>query len=120
MPGWENLKTNDLNINKLFLKLDGEWSKYSESNFCSDITTPRPDSFCRQTNLKELEKQESDYIRIHIESPDGLFGYRSSQNQVPTGSVVVYQRYSTNSIRLMLGYDSKSSNYLSYLNYETT
>ena len=71
---------------------------------------PKPDSFCQQNNLKEIEKQENEYIRLHIESPDGLFGYASSQNQVPSGAVVVYNRYNTNSLRLMFGSEVKSGN----------
>jgi hypothetical protein len=80
-------------------QVDGEWSKYSEPNFCSDITTPKPNVFCRQSGLKDLEKQEPEYLRVRIESPDGLFDYASSQNQVPSGAIVVYQRYDTNIMR---------------------
>lgn len=79
-------------------QVDGEWSKYSETTLCNELTTPKPNAFCRQTTLKEEEKREPEYLRIRVESPDGLFSYNNFQNQVSAGSVAVYQRYSSGSV----------------------
>jgi hypothetical protein len=78
-------------------QLDGEWSKYAESSLCIELTTPRPNQFCTYENLKSIEYKQFDYVRLRIESSNGLYKLDEQEleisNRLEPNTVVVYQRY---------------------------
>jgi hypothetical protein len=74
---------------------DGEWSKFSDASICKELTTPRPKADCRYDNLKEIEYNQLDYVRVRIESPDGLYKIEEPyilDNKLAPKTVVVYQK----------------------------
>lgn len=88
----------DTNLCKECLR-GGEWSKFSDSNICKTLTTAKPKAGCKYDTLKEIEYNQLDYVRVRIESPDGLFKIHESHimnNELAHKTVVVYQRYLSN------------------------
>jgi hypothetical protein len=91
-------KFGDANLCKECQK-EGDWSKFSDASICKELTTPTPKVGCKYNILKELEYNQFDYIRVRIESPDGLFKIDEKHildNELPYRTVVVYQRYLSN------------------------
>jgi hypothetical protein len=94
--------------------VNGEWSRDTSS--CPQrgrLTTPRPALTCNIDDLVRIEYQQFHYVRIRIESPDGLTKlgesssddgassssssnqqhYRRRTGMLPANTAVVYQRY---------------------------
>jgi hypothetical protein len=79
---------------------DGEWSKFAEIDLCREIISLKTSKIgCKYESLKQLEYKSLSYVRIRMESSDGMKKFSEKnliKNELPAGSVVVYQRYLMN------------------------
>ncbi len=73
---------------------NGEWSRLPDRKHC---LTPKNMQECSYQALQQIEYQKFDYVRIRIESPNGLNKIDEKtireKQRVPSGSVVLYQKY---------------------------
>jgi hypothetical protein len=85
---------------------DGEWSAEPDPNFC---IMPKKLADCSFTTLKQFEYQQFDYIRIRVESANGLVKINDREilsDKLASGTVVLYQKYLSSlniSIRRRIG-----------------
>ena len=81
-------------------QIDGEWSKFAETELCQELMALKSSkSGCKYENLKQIEYKQLAYVRIRLESPDGLTKINEKyieKNELPANTVVVYQRYLMN------------------------
>jgi hypothetical protein len=94
---------------------NGEWSKYPDESLCNKVKILRTFSGCSGEDLKQNEKQQPEYIRLRIESSNGMnrldldTQYSNSDLSYPDGSVVLYQTYLSNFARLKTSKDFNPS-----------
>ncbi|CAF1065445.1 unnamed protein product [Brachionus calyciflorus] len=69
---------------------NGQWSKFADTNNCLRIT--RPKSKCKLSDLIILEEKQLDYVRLHMETPEG-FKIERTSSEIPSNSIIVYQSY---------------------------
>lgn len=77
-------------------QLNGEWTKFSDVTLCQTITTQKPSINCKYNDLKALESTQPDYIRLRIESSNGIakIDERSiTDDKLASKTVVVYLKY---------------------------
>lgn len=76
-------------------QLDGEWSRHTNPNLCRELTSPRLNKTCKFDELKKLDFNQLEYIRIHMETSHGLkiYPHNIKDNKLPPNTIVVYQRY---------------------------
>jgi hypothetical protein len=74
-------------------QLDGEWSAEPDPNLC---IMPKKLADCSFSTLKQFEYQQFDYIRIRVESANGLVKINDREmlsDKLASGTVVLYQKY---------------------------
>ena len=53
-------------------QFNGEWSKYPEQDFCKKVHSLRSLASCSPDDLAAVEQQQPDYMRLRIESSNGM------------------------------------------------
>jgi hypothetical protein len=86
-------------------QFNGEWSKYPEQDYCKKVHSLRSFVSCSSDDLTVSELQQPDYMRLRIESSNGMKkleqkSLRSTQFY-PDGSVVLYHTYLANFAQLV-------------------
>ena len=81
---------------------NGEWSKYPEQELCKKVQKMKNSASCDTETLVEQEQRHPDYIRMRIESPDGLrkLTQKSDDKFYPDGTVILYQTYLNNFVHI--------------------
>jgi hypothetical protein len=51
---------------------DGEWTRFSLPSLCTPLTKVKKEEICVIEALKDIETTQPEYIRLHIESKDGI------------------------------------------------
>lgn len=90
-----NTPPTSLNVCKVCQEESGEWSQRAEHSLCQQA---RSLGECTLSDLRRVEYQQFDYIRIRLESADGTYKLNQRDilmngDKVPPGTVVLYQKY---------------------------
>lgn len=92
---------------------NGDWSKYPEQDLCKKIKTMRNYENCDLESLEEQEKQQPEYIRLRVESSNGVrkLDQKVSDKSHPDSTVVLYQTFLSNFAHFIAHKDFTTRNY---------